>query len=157
MDIDKINKWLTLFSNIGVLAGILFLGLEIEQNSELMQVQIAQTRSSDAVAAQELTINSPYIPQIRIKVNNGEQLTPEESMRYADFFRASIRVQDNILFQYQEGMLRESEIRSIEAFVKGRIATPEANRQLWERSKAIYSDEYIEYVDSILRDIPTND
>jgi len=156
MDIEKINHSLALLANFGVLLGIIFLGLEIQQNSELMRIQIAQTRASDAIAAQELSINSPYIPQIRIKVNNGDQLTPEESIRYGDYFRAINRAQDNLLFQYQAGMLRDSEIRSIEGFVRGRISTAEANRQLWEQSKTIYSDDYIEFVDSILLDIPAN-
>jgi len=34
MSMDNLNKWLTLFANIGVIAGIFFLGIELRQNSK---------------------------------------------------------------------------------------------------------------------------
>ena len=33
MNADKVNKWLTLAANIAVIAGIVFLALELNQNS----------------------------------------------------------------------------------------------------------------------------
>jgi len=36
MSLDGINKWLALAANLGVLAGIVFLGLEVRQNSEAL-------------------------------------------------------------------------------------------------------------------------
>lgn len=44
IDTDKLNKWLSLGANIGVLVGIVFLAFEIQQNSE------AQIRSTTQVA-----------------------------------------------------------------------------------------------------------
>ena len=40
---NKLNQWLTLLANIGVIAGIVFLGVEIRQNTEMIQ---SQTRDS---------------------------------------------------------------------------------------------------------------
>jgi hypothetical protein len=39
----KLNQWLTLLANIGVIAGIVFLGVEIRQNTEMIR---SQTRDS---------------------------------------------------------------------------------------------------------------
>ena len=36
MKMDGLNKWLTLGANIGVVAGIIFLGIELQQNNELL-------------------------------------------------------------------------------------------------------------------------
>lgn len=39
MNVDQINRWLMLAANIGVIAGIVFLAVEIQQNNELMASQ----------------------------------------------------------------------------------------------------------------------
>ena len=51
MDFDKLNKWLTLLANFGVVAGIVFLAVEIRQNQTLLE-QNHQTMLRD----QELEI-----------------------------------------------------------------------------------------------------
>ena len=50
MDEDKVNKWLTLGANIGVLIGIIFLAVEIRQNTEMTRAQITQSRADAAIA-----------------------------------------------------------------------------------------------------------
>jgi hypothetical protein len=37
MDLDKLNKWLTLLANFGVVAGLIFLAIEIRQNQTLLE------------------------------------------------------------------------------------------------------------------------
>ena len=53
MDLDKLNKWLTLLANFGVVAGLIFLAIEIRQNQTLLE-QNQQTILRD----QELQILS---------------------------------------------------------------------------------------------------
>ena len=48
---DRLNQWLTLLANIGVIVGIVFLAFEIQQNTEMMK---AQTR--DSMAAKQMQI-----------------------------------------------------------------------------------------------------
>lgn len=35
MKIQKLNNWLTLLANVGVIAGIVFLGIEVQQSSNI--------------------------------------------------------------------------------------------------------------------------
>ena len=44
MNADVIGRWLTLGANVGVIASIIFLALEIRQNSILAQMQFADDR-----------------------------------------------------------------------------------------------------------------
>jgi len=37
MKLDNANKWLTLVANFGVVAGIIFLAIEVRQNQELLE------------------------------------------------------------------------------------------------------------------------
>ena len=47
MDSDRLNRWLTLGANLGVLVGIVLLLLELDQNRKLMR---AKTRDHIASA-----------------------------------------------------------------------------------------------------------
>ena len=37
MKLDNVNKWLTLVANFSVVAGIIFLAIEVRQNQELLE------------------------------------------------------------------------------------------------------------------------
>ncbi len=39
MNTDRVNKWLTLGANVGVLAGLMLLVAEIRQNTEVSEIQ----------------------------------------------------------------------------------------------------------------------
>ena len=51
MKLPDLNEWLTLGANIGVLAGIVFLGVELSQNNELMESQARFNRLEVARSA----------------------------------------------------------------------------------------------------------
>jgi len=69
----------------------MFLGLEIRQNSDLMQIQFQQSRAESAMPLLGEEFNSPYLPGIRVKLDNGEELTQEEAKRFREYFRAANR------------------------------------------------------------------
>ena len=46
-DVDKLNRWLTLAANLGVLAGLILVSLQIRQNTGAQQSSAIQTVISD--------------------------------------------------------------------------------------------------------------
>ena len=149
MNLDNSNKWLTLIANFGVLTGIIFLGWEIQQNSELMRIQISQSRAESSMTSLALEFNSEYIPQIRVKVEAGEALTPVEDMRYSQWFRAANRIQDNILYQYNSGMLLENTPGSVRGFIEAVVASTRQSRQTWSEMKETFTEDYVQLVDEV--------
>ena len=150
MKSDRINKWLTLVANIGVIFGLILVAYELQQNSELMRVQISQSRADSAMASNEHSFNSDYIPPILAKVRQGDNLSTEERIRFTDYFRAMNRNQDNVLSQYDAGMLGANTPRSIITYVCQFVHSSEASRTAWEYTKAGYSDRYILFVEEAL-------
>jgi len=150
MKADHINRWLTLVANIGVIFGLILVALELQQNSELMRVQINQARADSAMASNEHSFNSDYIPPILAKIRQGEDLSVEERIRFVDYFRAMNRNQDNVLSQYDAGMLGENTPRSIITYVCQFIHGSEASRAAWEHTRGGYTDRYIRFVETAL-------
>jgi hypothetical protein len=150
MNADKVNTWLSLSANVGVIFGLIFLAVELDQNSTLMRIQISQSRADAAMTNNESNYNSDYMPQINVKVKAGEELTTEETLRYSSYFRAINRNQDNVLQQYYAGMLSSNSPRSIRNYVEDNIASSKHARETWELQKVSYSDEYITLVEEVL-------
>ncbi len=150
MDADKINRWLTLGANIGVLAGIIFLALEIQQNSELMRVQINQARADAAMVSNEHSFNSDYLPAILVKIKEGKELTAEEWIRYVDYFRAMNRAQDNVLSQYYAGMLGDNTPRSVADFARAFVGSSDQSLEAWRITKPGYTDSYIAFIEQAI-------
>ena len=150
MQSEQLNSWLSLVANLAVLAGIIFLAIEISQNTDMMRTQINQSRAELAMNEAQSMYNSDYIPALMTKIRQGEDISAEDRERHRSLLRALNRNWDNQLRQHREGFLDDNIPRSVRNGVIIEIATIELARQEWERTKQMYSDEYIAFVDDIL-------
>ena len=112
----RLNRWLTLGANIGVLIGIVLLLIELDQNSDLLKAQVHQARADAHVGHRLNDVESEKWTAIRMKLaENGyprdvtsvEVLTPEELLRLRDHKAARHTDLDNLHYQYQQGYLDE--------------------------------------------------
>ena len=149
MNNEKLNKWLSVIANFGVLAGILFLAVEIRQNTETTRAQITQSRADTAIALASAYFNSDYLPDVNAKIRGGEELTYQEASRYRAFLRAALRNHQNNFLQYRQGFLGEYIPRSTANAVRN-IASSSLGREYWEQNKSIFSNEFAEFVDHAL-------
>ena len=149
MDSIDVNKWLVLAANFGVLLGVVLVVYEIRQNSELMQVQIRQARADAAVVSNEQTFESAYIPTILVTIQQGRELSDEDMVRFVAWFRSMNRNQENVLAQYQFGMLDEHIPWHIEDFARATIWQSKYSREAWRITKPGYSDEYVDFIESM--------
>lgn len=150
MNSDKISRWLSIGANLAVLASIVFLALEIRQNTEMTRAQITLGRSQNNVALAESQFNSDYIPGIIVKVSNGEELTRTEQYRLNAHIRAVLRVYDNDLQQYHQGLLGDHIPQTVRVLVKRFIVNNPYGRDHWEASKTSYSDHFVEIAEEVI-------
>ena len=147
-----LGQALGIFANLGVISGIIFLGVEIRQNSELMRIQINQARADAAMVSNEQSFNSDYIPPIMVKIRLGEGLDLEEWDRYVDYFRAMNRNQDNVLSQYDAGMLGPNTPRSVAEYACAFVGSTDTSLEAWEMTRSGYTDSYINFIEQALSD-----
>ncbi len=120
--LDRLNRWLTLIANVGVVAGIVFLGLEIQQNSDAIKAQIYQSR---AEAVQELSTTimdsdhfAPLIAKIGSELPPADlaamaELSVEDRLRLAAYFQWQHLQFDNQLYQNEHGFFDEEYVNSM--------------------------------------------
>jgi hypothetical protein len=153
MNADKLNSWLTLGANVGVVIGLALLVYEINQNTEMMQAQINQSRTDTALSEQQAVYTTDHVPSMLAKIARGEQLSDEGLIRYERFFRAFNRNQDNNLWQFNHGYLGENTLHSIRGAVREVIAGHELGIATWELQKYSYTAEYVAFVEDAIADL----
>ena len=71
----------TILANVGVIAGIVFLGFELRQNNELMEAEARATYASMDQTGWGFIIENPDFIEVLIKDRNGDELTEAEELR----------------------------------------------------------------------------
>lgn len=153
----EIGQAIQLLANLGVIAGIVFLAVEINQNTEMMEAQMSQARTEAAMAEAQSLYNSEYVLPLLESIDQGQPLSNVDRQRFMHYLRAFNRNQDNQLWLYGQGLLGENIPRSIRRAVRTEIAARPLAREIWASTKDIYTDEYIEMVDKIVAEIPAEE
>ena len=148
MNLDSLNKWLMLVANVGVIAGIFFLGIEINQNRELMQAQIRHELSQGAIDTILREAVDLETAAIYLKGVNDEPLSPEESFRYFRFNAAWFRYIEDVFYQYRNGLYDASEYEKQINVWKDRFDIPSVVSQ-WCGSNQNYSDELVQEINRL--------
>jgi len=153
MKTEKLNSWLTLGANVGVLIGIILLVYEIRQNSHLMRAQMSQNRADAGSALITSFMDSPYLPVIRVKLENDQELTQEETIRYMYYFRSCLVDMNNNYWQHDHGFLGDEIPRSVSDIGKRLIGRGEIGLELWDQYKSEYTDEFVAFVEEAIADL----
>ena len=122
MNFDKLNNWLSLLSKVVVVAGIIFLAMEIQQNTESLQndqrLAIAQAyqQRSDSVRQMLQDFSTAGFNDTLLKLQELgwpenrdalEQIDPVERANFGFMNYARWHYIDNTHYQYQQGYIDE--------------------------------------------------
>ena len=157
MDFDRINKWLTLVANIGVLVGILFLAYELNLSRTMATADINQNRAhARSEADLQIATNSENFVAADVKFQSllrehsvqdaVARLTDEE--RYLiRRWQSSLMIRfDNVAFQHSLGLVPDSYFRTLVRGVQNflpiwdelDVELPDTSRELYETAIAEY-------------------
>lgn len=141
---------IAILANLGVVAGIIFLAVELNQNTEMMEAQMGQARAEAAMAEAQSLYNSDYLLQLLESIDEGRPLTNLDKQRFSHYLIAFNRNQDNQLWQYRQGLLGNNIPRSIRLAVRSEIANRPLTREIWTSTNEAYTDDYVQTVDAII-------
>ena len=75
------GQTISILANVGVIAGIVFLGIELRQNNELMAAQARQASFENNRQFAEYLFENPDLAEILAKVEAGEETSPAEDIQ----------------------------------------------------------------------------
>ena len=146
-----LGQAISILANIGVIAGIVFLGLELQQNNELLEVQ-AEMAMSDVRANTILAdvIAQPELIELMLK-DEGELTETERYRRLA----LGLRVLRNWQGRYrltERGLLDRAEIAEDMRNTYNRAALNYGVREAWEYYRGAFPPGFVEFMDENVAD-----
>ena len=139
----EFGQAVTIIANLGVIAGILFLGFELHQNNEQLSAQARYNYYHERIEAQRLIAGDPGLAEITQKMMAGAELAPAEQVRL-EFLARSIF----ITIEYEFIELQLGRITLEEFNLRGKRRTFGLLRDSWDIYRQEASEQYVEFVET---------
>lgn len=148
-------EWMNLSASIAVILGIVFLGLEIRQNTEMMKSQTRDSISEKQMMFSEWVATESDLALAISKANAGQAMTPAEGVQYAYFLAGVWREWENSYYQFQEGLFERDEFEPRMNRWHDMMRT-KLVRDSWVATRMNYSPGFREEVDRIVGSFNVN-
>ncbi len=104
-----LGQTITILANIGVIAGIMFLGLELQQNNALLEAEARRAVLDRRTSVHELLAANEQLANVMAKSADGEPLTAGETIQVDAYNRRLLSSFEWQFGEYQRGTLNLSE------------------------------------------------
>ncbi len=144
----RFSHWFAIFANLAVVGGIIFLGVEIRQNSLMMR---AQTRNEIAQTLIEMLASErePELAGALRRLFEGAEPMPQDAYYLENSSRALLRLWENMYYQYQSGLFDEAELEA-EMVAWDRIMRNQPINDFWNSYREEYSEGFRTVIDSLV-------
>ena len=138
---------------LGVIASMVFVGLEIQQNTRSMQVSAYQDLMQQISQLNTLVIENPEFAVLldydAVFDRDPTTLTDREFAEVNSYLWLLFRHGDMAFYQHERGLLSAERLRSATNPMTDRLSYSFV-RQEWDARKSAFSPDYRNYVDSII-------
>lgn len=142
MDADALNQWLTLVANIGVLAGIIFLAVEVRQNSRNLAAQVRAMFFSSLADTWRIPAENAALTEIMARDAENEELDQAELWQVQAFWT---RVQMALEWGYKE--LPPGEFVRGLPFQKVTYDLFPSYRSAWKERESFFDHHFYRYME----------
>ncbi|MFM1897122.1 MAG: hypothetical protein RLZZ385_2196 [Pseudomonadota bacterium] len=151
----NMDKWVNAATGVGVILGIVFLGMEINQNTDMMKSQARDAITEKQMMFSEWVTTEPEMAAAIVAAGESfETMSPEHRTMYAYFMAGVLREWENSYYQYQRGLFDAAEFEPRMERWRSQMMAPSA-RATWHTTRQWYAPRFREVVDGIVQSIET--
>ena len=148
MDSDRLNRWLTLAANLGVLVGVFLLLVELRQNTESTELQAAQSYVALSHELDFRIVDDPSL--IALFLTPPDEMTPEELRRLDRWYFGSLRTWENGFFLHIRGVLDNDLWSGQEAFMADLLKNSDGLRIYYQTNRKYFSKSFVAFLDGLV-------
>ena len=147
-----LGQTIQIIANVGVIAGIIFLAVELQQNNDFLAAEARYNLLLNRRPVHLMVIQNPDVAGLLVKSRRDVELTEierEQLVWYYDIFLSSI---DYDYQQYRDGLVDETAI-PIQAWI--RVFRKDADYGLynfWQEMKEDYSPDFVQWMEENIVD-----
>ncbi len=133
-----LGQTINTLANIGVIAGIIFLAIEVHQNNELMSAEARFNRLNLQTGSITLAVEHPDLAELVVRSRNDGDLTPAETFRLQSYWS---RLFANMQWTYLEAY-DDLPLETWRRLLRGVFVQAH-----WENRKTEFNPEFVQFVD----------
>ena len=149
MNLDILNKWLTLVANLGVMGGLVLVAMQMNLNTATIRLQ-NELELNRELAAGELAYmgDSAYIAFAVAQFHPGE-LTEAQLGQVWAYLHVNMLAAQNNWLAYRSGLGSQDSWAHAKSLAIGYLGF-RAGRIWWEHDKFEYESDFVEQIDAEL-------
>ena len=150
MDIDQLNRRLTLVANIAVIAGIVFLAIELNQNTASVRANAHQTWSAAKTALFETGQSSAALSKTIVQgLDDPSSLTDDNYLQFAFWCSQHVLTTQTTYFLHKEGVIPDSVFSSEFATTANLLSNSNGGSQWWQAgARTQFSQEFVSAIEA---------
>jgi len=142
LDTEKLNRWLTLGANLGVLVGIVFLSVEIRQNTNAVAAQaILSLNEFGNETSRSVSLDEDFAKLVTTGHQDPESLTELEEERYVIYVQHLLNVSEAAWTFRQRGLISDEEFQGWQKSTCSWLAQSGVDK-LWKSGRLHFIDEF---------------
>ena len=150
---EKLNQWLTLAANLGVIAGLIFLGLEIQQNTISTRMAARENATQGHIDYLGYLLDNTVLAHANEKLSNNQPVDNLEGNQMRIFLQMRWRHYERVYYQYRNDLLSDQEWAGFEAGIMRSFRDENdlwrMSGNVWARDKERLSQQFAEYVEGL--------
>lgn len=146
----KFNDWIQLLGIAGLIASLIFVGLELKLSRQLAAADIYQQRTALSIEVQLSDLE--YFDRLRPiyqKLSANESLAPIEKRYYISTTLPWLSYWENIHFQHQMGLLSDEQWLSSRDSLRS-VAQIQIFREWWPAQRSSWRESFAREVDLLI-------
>jgi len=151
---SKLERWLTLVANLSVVVGIVFLAVELRQNTQAIQAQTRDSMTEKQMMWLASVYTNPEVADIYQRGSVEDDLaTPTERFIYAMAAGADFREWENSYYQYERGLFTAAEFEARRDRWRRSLENFPRQRRLWTTERSGYAPSFRAEIDRIVAEV----
>ena len=134
-----------LIGALGVIASLIFVGMQVRQSAKATKAAAFQGLVSSVIDVNTASLGNPAIIEIADLARRGEALNPSQHRLYVIFVLTAARVAQSAHYQMQLGLLDKSKLESVVYNLVRHLNTP-AGALVWSELAHRSDPEFRGYV-----------
>jgi hypothetical protein len=140
---------------IAVVASIVYLAMQVRENTRSSRSATRQAISDAIVAANMIWAQSESFSQVFQDHLDGKELPEHQALQLSGYCYAYLRNWENVHYQYRSGMLSDEEWRGFRLNVKALLQVS-AFRDFWAREREVFSLAFRREVEGLVGELPAS-
>ncbi len=153
---DRVNSWLSLIASVGIMAGLVLVAVELNQNTDQLRLQLT-FQANQKIFENNRDLFGDYLTSTFAKaITDPEDLTYEEFLTADSFVLNVLNEWEERFFIYEAGLISDRDWkRHIDEDIYWILGNRFAQTR-WQTNKSSFESEFAQYVDQALTDIDEN-